>query len=115
MRGLPALATLALLPAAAIGTPDLEWAVTYDGGAAYDDFPTAAITDAAGRLVLGGRSYDGDGGCDMIIRAYDAASGDTLWHRRVTSPDGTDMTVTDLVMDGGGNVLVGGHVLGCPG
>ena len=54
MRNLPVLVALVALPwTSSLATPTLEWAVTYDGGGAYDDFPTAAVTDAGGNLVLG--------------------------------------------------------------
>jgi hypothetical protein len=109
------LSALLVVPAIGLADPALEWAVTYDGGGAYDDLPTAALADADGSLVLGGRSYDGLGGCDMVIRKYARATGDTLWHTRVAAPDGSDMTVTAMAADAFGDILVAGHVLGCAG
>ena len=115
MLKLPAVLILLCLPGLALAVPDLEWARTYDGGGAYDDFPTCAITDGAGNLIIGGQSHDGIDGTDMLVRKYDRASGDAMWTRRVSAPDATDITVTDIVEDPAGDVLVAGHVLGCPG
>ncbi len=115
MRGLCLIGCCLLLPAPAFAVPDMQWAVTYDGGAAGEDIPTVAITAPDGDLVIGGESHDGIDGSDMLICRFDRETGDILWEHRVPAPDGNDMALTAMVWDGDGDILVGGYVRGCVG
>ena len=98
---------------AAAADPVLEWQSLYDGGGLVLDVGVAAVTDAAGNLVIAGESVDAVGGADFMIRKLSRATGDTLWTVRLTSFDGTDMAVGGMVWDHNGHLLIGGTRLGC--
>jgi hypothetical protein len=95
--------------------PSHQWTETYDGGAAYVDDNTVSLVDSSGNLILGGESYDGIDGSDMLIRKLDRHSREALWSTRYPAFDGNDMALTDMVLDNEGNVLVAGYVRGCVG
>ncbi len=115
MKGVGAFAVFLLVPLLVGAEPNLEWAVTYDGGASADDHATAALAAENGDLVVGAESYDGVDGSDLYVCRYDRLDGSVSWERRVPAPDGSDMALTGLVWDGNGDVLVGGYVRGCVG
>jgi hypothetical protein len=98
-----------------LADPALEWTDTFDGGAAYVDDGTTALADPAGHLVIGGESYDGVTGSDMLVRKLHRDTKAPLWSTRYPAFDGSDMALTDMVWDGFGDILVGGYVRGCLG
>jgi hypothetical protein len=102
-------------PIAAHAAPQLCWDATHDGGALYLDFATAAATDDAGNLVVGGESYDGVGGADMLVLKLDRGEGGVLWSRRVPAADGNDMALSTIARDPAGDFIVAGYVRACPG
>ena len=65
--------------APAFGNPSLEWDLLYDGSAQYRDVGTAALTDDAGNLVVGGSRADLVDGTDIIVRLLERETGTTLW------------------------------------
>jgi hypothetical protein len=122
MKGCSALPACFLLAAALavnavpVGAdPVFQWHDLYDGGAQSDDEGTVAVTDAAGNLVIAGKSADGVDGIDMLIRKLDRETGDTVWTKRIAAVDGNDMAVGGMVWDGAGHLLVGGTREGCYG
>ena len=111
-----ALAAALLLAGAAMGAaPTEEWTLTHDGGGAYTDEGTSAVTDPAGNLVVGGESHDGIDGSDMLIMKLDRDDHSVIWERRVPAYDGNDMALSRIIWDGFGDLLVGGYIRGCVG
>jgi hypothetical protein len=106
-----ALWTAGALPAGA--DPVFQWHDLHDGGALQNDLGTAALTDDAGNMVIGGTSADSEAGIDLLVRKLDRESGDTLWTRRVPAVDGNDMALGGMVWDNAGDLLIGGTRLGC--
>lgn len=105
-----------LMPQAfALAAPDLRWAATHDGGALYLDYATAAATDGAGNLVVGGESYDVVAGADLLVLKLERLGGAVIWSRRVPADDGNDMALSTIVRDPAGDYVVAGFVRGCPG
>jgi hypothetical protein len=109
------LAVCCLTATAAASDPLHAWTETYDGGGAYLDDVTAALTDADGHLIIAGESFDGVGGSDMLIRKLDRLDHGEIWQQRVPSFDTNDMAVSEMVCDPEGNVLVAGYIRGCEG
>jgi hypothetical protein len=104
---------LMLLAAPAGAEPTRVWSDLFDGGGHYTDLATAAFTDAAGNLYVGGESADGVQGSDMSIRWIDRATGITIWETRYSAFDGNDMALSALEGDGFGNIIVAGYIRGC--
>jgi len=113
--GVSLLAAVGLCPDVHATDPSHAWTETYDGGGAYVDEGTLALTDAAGHLVVAGESYDGVGGSDMLVRLLDRLDHSEIWQRRVPSFDTNDMAVSGMVFDGEGDLIVAGYVRGCEG
>lgn len=105
------LAAVAAHPAHA--APTLSWSDLFDGGGNYTDIATAAFTDAAGNLYVGGESADGVQGADMSIRWIDRATGITIWEQRYSAYDGNDMALSAIEGDNFGNIVVAGYIRGC--
>lgn len=121
MKGLTLGASLTCLALAGLAAPAgasgplLAWTETYDGGGAYQDDGTVALTDGAGNLIIAGESFDGVGGSDMLIRKLDRLDHGEIWQQRVPSFDTNDMAVSGMVSDHEGNILVAGYIRGCEG
>ena len=113
--GIVWLVCLILVQTQLSAQPIYQWTNTYDGGAAYLDENNVALTDPAGHLVVGGESYDGIDGSDMLIRKLDRLTQVPLWSVRYPAFDGNDMALTDMVWDGFGNIVVAGYIRGCLG
>ena len=98
-----------------LAEPTHEWTETYDGGAGSSDWCVAALVDPAGHLIIGGESYDGIGGSDMLVRKLDRQNHTTIWSTRYPAFDGNDMELSGMTWDGYGNIFVAGYVEGCLG
>ncbi len=110
------LALLCLLPAFALAQPELRWVQTYEGGGNYIDDVIATTSDADGNLIIAGISADGVDGLDILVCKMLKETGIVDWTLRVPSEDPlNDMTVSGIVWDGQGDLLVGGYVVGCEG
>ena len=94
--------------------PELVWDDLFDGNA-YTDIGTAAIADPDGHLVVGGESWGLSNRADMLIRKLDRETGDQIWSRRYGSGGENDMALTELLLAGDGEVIVGGYIRGCVG
>ncbi len=103
------------LPAVAAAAPALLWEHVHDGGGLYQDRALAALVDPGGDLVVGGESYDGVVGADILIRKLARADGGVIWSRRLPSADGNDMALSELIWEPGGDLIAAGFVRGCPG
>jgi hypothetical protein len=104
---------LALVPVPTMAEPAFAWSDLFDGGGHYTDIATAAFTDSAGYLYIGGESADGVQGTDMSVRWIDRSNGFTIWETRYSAFDGNDMALSDLQGDGFGNIIVAGYIRGC--
>jgi hypothetical protein len=110
-----ALAAALLVAGPGTAAPTEQWADLYDGGALHVDDGFVALAAADGHFVIGGESFDGVDGSDMLIRKLNRETKTAIWSERYPAFDGNDMALTDMVWDGFGNVLVGGYVRGCLG
>jgi hypothetical protein len=110
-----AAALLLWTAAATAADPTEEWALTHDGGGSYTDEGSTAVVDLDGNLIVAGESHDGVGGTDMLVMKLDRLDHHVVWQHREAAADGNDMAVSRIVLDGGGDVLVGGYVRGCVG
>jgi hypothetical protein len=106
---------LATAPGPAAAEPTLDWADTYDAGIAYVDDGIAAAVTPDGNLVVGGESFDGNQGSDLLIRKLHRETRQPLWSCRYPAFDGNDMGLSEIAVDPAGDVLVGAFVRGCAG
>ncbi|MCP4144815.1 MAG: hypothetical protein GY752_05960 [bacterium] len=110
-----AVAILALLPTLVIAAPTFNWSTAYDGGGNYNDEVRIIITAPDGNPVVAGTSHDGIDGGDLLIRKLSKVDGSLIWSRRFPAYDDSDMFVCGIAWDPDGDLIVGGHVLGCEG
>lgn len=104
-----------IIPALAQANPVYQWEAVHDGGANYDDHGDVVGAAPDDHVVVAGSSFDGVDGSDMLIRKLNRETGSEIWSRRIPAFDGSDMAVTALDWDPNGDLIVGGHVLGCVG
>lgn len=104
-----------VLVAHATAEPVQEWDDIYDGGAQFQDIARACLVDADGNLVIAGETNDLVAGSEMSIRLLSRDTGEALWTTEFIAADGSDMAVSGIVFDPAGDILLGGHVLGCEG
>ncbi len=104
-----------LVAGASLATPSQEWADFHDGGLAWEDENQAVLVDAAGNPIVGGKSYDGILGADLLFRKLDRLTHEEIWSTRFPSFDDSDMELSEMVWDGYGNILAGSYISGCPG
>jgi hypothetical protein len=109
------LSGICLLTIPALADPVFEWADTYDGGGAHLDEISVALVDPAGNLVIGGESFDGVNGSDMLYRKLDRDDHHEIWSTRVEAFDTSDMAVSGMVWDSDGDILAAGYIRGCEG
>ncbi len=100
---------------AALAEPTFLWEQVYDGGGLYDDQGNLVAVSPAGHPVIAGSSHDGVEGSDMLVRMLDRTDGSEIWSRRIPAFDNSDMHVAAVAWDPSGDLLVGGHILGCVG
>lgn len=115
MRRVFACCLCLIIPALVQADPTLLWSDAYDGGGLYDDFGDHVTVAPDGHVVVAGSSHDGIDGSDMLVRKLHRDTGAELWSRRIPAFDTSDMAVSSVLWDGGGDLLVGGHILGCVG
>lgn len=116
MRSLFFGLVLALLPAGlALADPTPVWTDIHDGGAAAADQALLVRVAPDGNPVVAGLSHDGIDGSDVLVRKLDRADHHLLWERRIDSGETNDVTVSEILFDAAGDLLLGGHVLACDG
>ncbi len=93
----------------------LVWSDLLDGGGSATDNGRLAVFAPDGDLIVGGETTERLGGSAFFIRKVDHTDGGQIWSQRMPAPDGSDMFVTGLELDGDGDVIVGGYVGGCGG
>ncbi|MDP6418403.1 MAG: hypothetical protein QF492_03585 [Candidatus Krumholzibacteria bacterium] len=105
---------LMFVPALLWAIPLFEWSTTHDGGGSYMDNATVLLCDSEGHAIVGGESYDGNGGSDLLIRKCARNDGQELWQLRVPAYDDvSDMALSGMEWDSNGDLIVGGYVRGC--
>ncbi len=104
-----------LLVVSATAEPVQEWDDIFDGGAQFLDIGRACLVDGDGNLIIAGETNDLVAGSEMSIRMLERDTGETLWTTEFIALDGSDMAVHGIVHDSAGDILLGGHVLGCEG
>ena len=82
----------------------LLWQRTFDSGTS--DYAYALAVDASGNVVVGAEVLNAAGNTDIKVLDYAAADGTLAWQQTIDG--GRDDFVTDLSLDGAGNVLVAG-------
>jgi cysteine-rich repeat protein len=90
------------------GAGKLAWELQHPGASGKADGYGVA-SDWTGRVTVGGVIALTAGPNDALVR-QNAASGGELWARQVDGPGGGHDAVTDLAVDGDGNVVVVGYV-----
>jgi len=115
MKGISVLCCCLLLPALAQADPDLNWAAVYDSGVDLSDNGLLITADPAGNPVVAGVSHDGFEGSDILVRKLDATDGTQMWATRIPAFDDSDMMVSGIAWDPGGDLILGGHICGCVG
>ena len=104
-----------ILPALAQANPTFLWSDAYDGGGLYDDHGDVVCFASDQHVIVAGSSHDGIDASDMLVRKLDRDTGSELWSRRIPAFDDSDMAVAGVACDGAGDVIVGGHIMGCVG
>ena len=105
---------LTIASGAAAGTAPL-WSDVRDGGGLADDRVDAVAVAPDHHLIAAGVVRGDDAGADVIVRKLRHDDGAEVWSRRISSFDSNDMAVGGIACDAAGDVIVGGHVLGCVG
>ncbi len=95
--------------------PTFLWHDVHDGGGLYDDRVDEVVVAPDRHLIAAGVGHDDALGSDMIIRKQRYDDGSEVWMRRIPAFDTSDMAVGGIACDAAGDVIVGGHVLGCVG
>lgn len=112
-------ATLALLLALGAGAAAAEttfvWSDLLDGGGSGTDNGRVGLIAQDGDLVVAGETTERIGGAYFTVRKQSALDGSQVWRTRVPSEDASDMFVTDLKQDTGGDLIVAGYIGGCGG
>jgi len=104
-----------MFPALVQAGPTFLWSDEFDGGGLYDDTGEIVTFAPGGHVVIAGASHDGVAGSDMLVRMLHRDTGAELWSRRIPAFDESDMAVSGVGWDEAGNLIVGGHILGCVG
>lgn len=122
IKGLVSLvATLSLLLTAGIALadgPTFSWLNRHDGGTGGDESGTMLLACPDGNLIAGGESRQSNGAADLFVRRINKDTGITIWEFNYSGFDGTnvkDVSVTGLVWDNSGQLLVAGYIHGCIG
>ncbi|MBI5364762.1 MAG: hypothetical protein HZA53_16420, partial [Planctomycetes bacterium] len=113
------LLTVLLLPALLHAQhASVAWSTTWDGPASQDDYVTKIAADAAGGVVVVGRSYNASVGFppppptqDALVARYDA-NGVLLWDHRVDWIGGDDQAQDVAIDPATGDVIVAGYAGG---
>lgn len=112
-------AVCALLLTAAAGGAAAEttllWSELLDGGGSRTDVGRIGLVAADGNLVVAGETTERIGGAYFTVRKQSAVDGSEMWRTRVPSSDASDMFITDLKQDAGGDLIVAGYIGGCGG
>ena len=100
---------------AASGNP--LWERTWRGPGYYGERPAAVGTDAAGNVIVTGRSENSQGNFEFRTIQYAAADGTVRWSARSGPPDGHnhDAEPVALVVTPEGNVIVTGKIISLKG
>jgi hypothetical protein len=112
---LSALATGFFTIAPALAAPGLDWHHVYDGGSSQFDTAVCVLTDPAGNPVLGGEITDAAGNGNLLIRKLERSTGAPLWSREIVGTADNRLSLSAMVWDGFGHLLIGGTRLGCYG
>ncbi|ABB32694.1 Protein of unknown function DUF2341 [Geobacter metallireducens RCH3] len=89
----------------------LLWSATYNGPTNMDDEPTALALDGGGNVYVTGYATTLTGNEDLVVIRYDSTNGTKAWDKLYDSGGGGHDFGTDIVLDAGGNVYVGGYTL----
>jgi putative pyrroloquinoline-quinone binding quinoprotein len=88
------------------GTGDQLWGVRYRGGANKDDdIPRAVVMSPNGSTVFVTGYSGGHNGNDVATIAYDAATGDRVWIRRLDGPDHLNDSSNAMAISSDGSAL----------
>jgi uncharacterized delta-60 repeat protein len=83
------------------------WMALYDGGAGGNDFPNAIAVDAAGNVIVTGRSTGVGTGTDYATVKYNS-TGAIVWAARYNGPANGYDVANGVAVDPAGNVYVTG-------
>lgn len=114
IRTLLVAALLGVLCRSVARAQTMDWVATLDGPDAGHDFATALATDAAGNLFVCGTTEFAATGLDWTLAKFDS-SGNLLFTTHWSAPGGGNDFAYALQLDGQGNVIVGGDVVGAGG
>lgn len=87
------------------------WIKTHDGPSHLDDKTLAIASDKAGNLYVTGYTTTLIGGCDMILKKYNA-SGVEQWTRTYNGPGNNDDKAWGIVVDRNDNIIITGYSTG---
>ncbi len=94
----------------AAATGSRLWSRRHNGPGNGDDAAVAVAVDAAGDVVVTGRSRGGNGSIDWYTAKYDGTTDAVLWDERHDGPGGGDDEALALALDAAGNAVVTGSV-----
>ncbi len=84
------------------------WQTSIEGGNGGGNVGKAVNVAANGFVYVGGYSYNGGSGYDFITIQYDPVSGETLWTKKYGGTLQQNDSITGIVSDKSGNVIVSG-------
>jgi len=88
-----------------------RWVHTWDNDAVHgDDMARAVSVDGRGNVFVAGESVGVGAVVDIVLLKY-TAGGRRLWARRCTPAGSQGAHVTDMKLDGNGNVFIAGSVM----
>jgi hypothetical protein len=96
-----------VVPAFAIEVVDTAWVRRYNGPGDTLDMPYSMSVDSAGNVYVTGRSWGSGTSADYATIKY-YPNGDTAWVRRYNGPVNDYDWSTAILVDGSGNIYVGG-------
>ncbi|HXH17795.1 MAG TPA: SBBP repeat-containing protein [Chitinophagales bacterium] len=88
-----------------------QWAATYNGAGDYNDRYTCVAADTSGNIYIGGSTVNPDVDRDYLVVKLNSA-GVIQWNRQFKGTGEGPDEVTDITVDGSGNVYVTGFAKG---
>ena len=85
------------------------WEDVYAGPSNNDDAALSVITDPAGNVIAGGRTYVTGQDLNWMLRKYDP-NGTILWTRTYNSPGNSLDEIWTVAVDSNGDIIAAGHV-----
>jgi len=92
-----------------------KWIRHHNGPGNGIDGASEVVLDGSGNVIVAGYSTGSGGNLDYYTAKYAAADGELLWERRYNGPGNNNESISELAVDGSGDVIVTGTSNGSTG